>query len=154
MREILKAAGAREPGRIYTTHYQEGGMRCKLYGYSMPSLPRGFKAKLARAGYKNISIISGAGSLTYRHPCVTILASLGDQYVSPRSPVMRAKKGRAAQQLAKQPPKPKKPDPVVMVTVPLKPTAAMCRAALIPEAEARRYYARMIAEFLKEPTDE
>lgn len=108
VREILKAAGAREPARIDTTHYQEGGMRCKLYGYSMPSLPRGFKAKLARAGYKNISIISGVGA-GFRHPCVTILASFGDQYCSPRSPVMRAKKGRTAQQLAEIPPKPKKP---------------------------------------------
>ena len=95
-------------GVIYTTHYQEGGMRCKLYGASISRIPRGLKAWLTNLGYKNISIISGVGS-GFRHPCVTILASFGDQYCSPRSPVMRAKKGRAAQQLAEIPPKPKKP---------------------------------------------
>ena len=83
-------------GVIYTTHYKEGGMRCKLYGASISRIPRGLTAWLATLGYKNISIIGQQPG--FRHPCVTILASFGDQHCGPRSPVMRAKKGKAAQQ--------------------------------------------------------
>ena len=66
-------------------------MRCKLYGVAETQLPKGLRAYLIRAGFKNISILGGqiAG---FRHPSVTILASLGDTYAAPSSPVKRVAK--------------------------------------------------------------